>query len=87
MIEKNKKGYFYDSQGNLNYRGKYEYSLLEGIASSGATSDIVFIFREATPEEMDNGFYGEVANWCYDGFNNLDFMENQIKEYEEKEGK
>lgn len=84
MEDQNKKGYYYDSQGNLNYRGKYDYSLLEGIASSGATSDIVFIFREATPEEIKNDYYGEVINWCYGGFDNLDFMEKQIKKYEEK---
>ena len=74
-----------DSQGCLYYESKktkISYSLLEGITNNNHTSDIVFIFRDATPKETENDYYGEVINWCYDGFNNLDFMEKQIKEYE-----
>ncbi len=75
-----------DIQGNLEYISKSDriYSLLEGVTNKGNTSDIVFIFREATPDEMDNDYYGEVIDWVYDGFANLEFVEQKIKEYEEK---
>lgn len=76
-----------DSQGCLYYESektKLEYSLLEGRTNNDYTSDIVFIFREPTPKDIENDYYGEVVNWCYGGFEDLDFMEKQIKEYEEK---
>lgn len=75
-----------DSQGNLMYVSEngIEYSLLEGITDKGNTSDIVFIFREPTPEEMDNDYYGEPIDWVYGGFQELEFVANKIKEYEKK---
>lgn len=79
------KGFYNDSQDNLCYRGKYEYSLLEGMTDKGYSSDIVFIFREPTQKDIEEGFTGEVVSFVYGGFDNLDFIEREIKEYEEKE--
>lgn len=75
-----------DSQNSLYYEGKngIEYSLLEGITDSNKTSDIVFIFREPTKEDLKNDYYGEVVAWVYGGFEELEFVEDKIKEYEEK---
>lgn len=76
-----------DSQDSLYYlsdKTNIEYSLLEGLTNKRFTSDIVFIFREATPTEMENDYYGEVIGWVFDGFNELEFVESKIKEYESK---
>lgn len=81
-----KKGFLRDSQGSLYYQSKYEYSLLEGMTDKGYTSDIMFIFREPTQEDIANDYYGEVIGWVFDGFNELDFVEKKIKEYEQKKG-
>ena len=62
--------------------GKYDYSLLEGMTDKEFTSDILFIFREPTIEEIDNGFTGEVVNFLYGGFSNLNNIEEMIIEYE-----
>lgn len=79
------KGFYRDSQDNLCYRGKYEYSLLNGVTDKGFSSDILFIFREATHEDIEKGFTGEVVGFVYGGFDDLDFVERVIKEYEEKD--
>ena len=75
-----------DTQGNTYYLSKSnrEYQLLIGITNKGYTSDIVFIFKEATPEEMEKGYYGEVVDWVYDGFSDLSFIEQKILEHEKK---
>lgn len=77
-----------DTQGCLYYESTsgIEYSLLEGKTDNGKTSDIVFIFREATEEDHDKGFYGEVVNWKYGGFQDLKFLEEDIIDYEIKRG-
>ena len=81
-----KKGFFRDCQNSLHYRGeKYEYSLLDGVTDTGYTSDIMFIFREPTSEELDNNFAGAVVDFVYGGFEDLDFVEQRILEYEKKE--
>lgn len=77
-----------DSLGNTYYlstKTNIEYQLLVGITNNGYTSDIVFIFREASTEEMENDYYGEVIGWVYDGFNDFDFIEKKIINYEKKE--
>lgn len=78
-----------DSQGSLYYEGKsgIKFSLLEGLTDKGFNSDILFIFREATQEEMSNDYYGEVIGWVYGGFEELDFVEEKIKNYEQQLGK
>lgn len=76
-----------DSKENLYYESEKTgriYSLLEGIASNGSNSEIVFIFRNATEEEQDNDFFGEVVSWLYCGFEDLDFIEKIIVEYEKE---
>lgn len=77
-----------DTQGCLYYESKsgIEYSLLEGKTDNGKTSDIVFIFREATEEDHDKGFHGEVVNWKYGGFQDLTYLEEDIIDYEIKNG-
>ena len=75
-----------DSQGNTYYlssKTNIEYSLLVGMTDQGYTSDIVFIFREANSKEMENGYFGEVISWVYDGFSDLKYLETKIKEYEQ----
>lgn len=76
-----------DSQDSLYYESEKTgriYFLYEGMTSSGFTSDMVFIYKEATLDEMDNDdYYGEVIAWVYGGFEELDFVEQKIKEYEE----
>lgn len=77
-----------DNQNSLYYESEKTgriYFLYEAVTSSGCTSDMVIIYKEATPEEMDNGYYGEVIAWVYDGFNELGFIEMQIEDYENKE--
>ena len=75
-----------DSKENLYYESTKTgiiYSLLEGIASNGGNSEIVFIFRNSSEEEQDNGYFGEVVNWIYCGFEDLEYIEKIIKNYEE----
>lgn len=76
-----------DSQEDLYYESenKINYNLFEGRTSKGYTSDIIFIFREPTEEDIMNGYCGEVVGWLYGGFEHLDlnFVESKIKEYEE----
>lgn len=81
-----KKGFNYDSQGDIFYQGKYYYSILEGKTKNNYTSDILFIFREPIFEDEENIISGEVVDFVYGGFNNeiaYDYIENAIKKYEE----
>ena len=78
------KGFYRDEQGNLCYKGKYDYSLLVGKTDKDYTSDIVFIFREPTNKEIDEGFTGAVINFLYGGFDNLGNIEELILDYEKK---
>lgn len=84
-----------DSQGSLYYESEngIEYSLLLGVTDKDYTSDILFIFRNATIEEQDNDYYGEVVDFVYGGFDcfndthglsSKDFVEERIKAYERK---
>lgn len=78
------KGFLRDSQGSLYYKSKYEYSLLNGITDKGYTSDIMFIFREPTGNDIENGFTGEVVSFLYGGFENLKDVEQIILDYEKE---
>ena len=81
-------GIYYLSDNNI------QYSLLEGIDNVNRTSDILFIFREPTEEEIENtSFCGEVVDFVYGGFDcfndthglsSKDFVEERIKTYERK---
>ena len=79
---------FINGKDGLHYEGKHYYSLLEGKTSNGYTSDILFIYREATEQELANNYVGEVVTWLY-GATNLNalkgIIEYEIKKYEEKE--
>ena len=75
-----------DSQGCLYYEtDKHIYSLLEGKTNNGLTSDIIFIFKEPTMDELGNNYTGEVIGYVYGGFNELTGIEETIKDYEKKE--
>ena len=85
MFKKNKQGnLYYESENNI------EYSLLLGVTDKGMSSDTIFIFREPTEENIENSFTGEVVGFVYGGFCDLDiddkleYVEDQIKEYEKK---
>lgn len=79
-----------DSQGNLYYESenKIDYSLLVGMTDKNMTSDVLFVFREPTEDNIDNGFTGEVVDFVYGGFSDIDvsdklqYIEMRIKEYE-----
>lgn len=74
-----------DKGGSLYYEGKYaKYSLLEGITDNKLTSDIVFIFREPTEEQIiSENYVGEVIGFVYGAFEDLSAIEDTIKRYEE----
>ena len=72
-------------QNNLGYRssnGTY-YSLLLGMTDNLFSSDIVFIFME--PHDNGNGYFvdGKVIGYTYGGFEDTEYIEKVIKEYEE----
>lgn len=85
-----------DLNGGIYYLSEngVHYSILEGIDNVNRTSDILFIFREPTKEEIENTtFCGEVVDFVYGGFGGFndihglsskDFIEERIKEYEHK---
>lgn len=79
---------FVEERSGLSYVGKHHYSLLEGKTSKGYTSDILFIYRDTTEEELKNGFSGEIVTWIY-GASNLEALKGiiqyEIKKYEEKD--
>lgn len=79
-----KNGFLRDSQGSLYYKGKYEYSLLDGTTDKGYSSDIMFIFREPNENDIQNGFTGEVISFLYGGFDNLKDVEKIILDYEKE---
>ncbi len=81
MFKENKDGFYY-----LSDKTQIEYSLLEGYTTNGSYSDIAFIFREPTEDDIYNGFTGEVIGFVYGGYssNTKDFIEMTIKEYEKK---
>ena len=81
MFKENKDGVYY-----LSDKTQTKYSLLEGYTTNGFYSDTVFIFREPTEQDIDDGFTGEVVGFVYGGYNssNKDFIEEMIRHYERK---
>lgn len=57
-----------------------KYELLEGICSSGLTSDIIFILDRNNLEDQ------KIVNFIYGGFDNLqkDGIKNYIRDYEKE---
>ena len=79
-----------DANENLYYESEnsIRYSLLLGVTDKDMTSDIIFIFREPTEQNIYDGWTGEVVGFVYGGFCDLDigdkleFIEQKIKDYE-----
>ena len=81
MFKERDKEIYYLSDNGI------EYSLLLGKTSNDLSSDIIFVFREPTEQEIEEqDFCGEVIGFTYGGFWHLekDFIEKMIKNYEKK---
>ena len=78
---------FKERNGEIYYLSDkgIEYSLLLGKTNNDLSSDIIFVLREPTEQEIEEqDFCGEVIGFTYGGFRHLEkeFIEDMIKKYE-----